>query len=144
MISPRTKKLSIRQQCNLIGLNRSSYYLKPLGFTDEDLQIIRRIDEIFTEHPYYGTRRMGCVLRNEGYKIGRKRVRRYYIHLGIATIYPKMNLSKRNFEHKVYPYLLKGITITSPNHVWSADITYIRLTEGFVYLAAIIGIVAKF
>ncbi len=138
MINPRNKKLSVRQQCDLIGLNRSTYYLKPKGFTPEDLKIMRRMDEIFTEHPYYGTRRMAFVLNSEGYKISRKRVRRYYVHLGLEAIYPKMNLSRRNFEHKVYPYLLKDVIISYPNHVWSADITYIRLREGFVYLVAII------
>ncbi|MBM3610929.1 MAG: IS3 family transposase [Alphaproteobacteria bacterium] len=138
MINPRNKKLSVRQQCDLIGINRATYYLKPKGLTQEDLQIIRRMDEIFTEHPYYGTRRMACVLSKEGYKISRKRVRRYYVHLGLEAIYPKMNLSRRNFEHKVYPYLLRDVTIAYPNHVWSADITYIRLREGFVYLVAII------
>lgn len=138
MISPRYKKLSIRDQCDLIGLNRSSYYFKEKPLKKEDLEVMRRIDEIFTEHPFYGTRRMVCVLNNEGYKIGRKRVRRYYQLLGIKTIYPKMNLSKRNLEHKIYPYLLRDVPIIAPNQVWSADITYIRLREGFVYLVAII------
>ena len=138
MISRDYKKLSIRNQCDLIGLNRSSYYFKEKSLSKEDLEIMRRIDEIFTEYPFLGPRRMVCLLANEGYKIGRKKASRYYQLLGLKTIYPKMNLSKRNLEHKVYPYLLKGLPITRPNQVWSADITYIRLREGFVYLVAII------
>jgi putative transposase len=96
------------------------------------------MDEIFTEHPYYGTRRMMHILRSEGYMVGRKKMRRYYQILGIETIYPKMNLSKRNQAHKVYPYLLNGLDIIKPNQVWSMDITYVRLKQGFVYLCAII------
>lgn len=138
MVSKNDKKLSIRRQCELIGLNRSSYYFKEKPITREDLEILRRMDEIFTEHPYYGARRMAFVLNGEGYEIGRKKVRRYYQLLGIEAIYPKMNLSKRNLDHKVYPYLLKDVPIIAPNQVWSADITYIRLKEGFVYLVAII------
>ena len=138
MIRPRCKKLSIRQQCELVGLNRSSYYFKEKPLSKEDLEIMHRIDEIFTEYPFLGPRRMVCILANEGYKIGRKKASRYYQLLGLKTIYPKMNLSKRNLEHRVYPYLLKGLPIIRPNQVWSADITYIRLREGFVYLVAII------
>ena len=138
MISHRYKKLSIRQQCELIGLNRSSYYLKAKPLTKEDLKMMRRIDEIFTDYPFYGPRRMVCALKDEGYSIGRKKVRRYYQLLGLRTVYPKMNLSRRNLEHKVYPYLLRNVPIIVPNQVWSADITYIRLREGFVYLVAVI------
>ncbi len=96
------------------------------------------MDEIFTEHPYYGNRRMMHVLRAEGFTIGRKRIRRYYQILGIEAIYPKMNLSRRNQAHKIYPYLLRGLAITRPNQVWSMDITYVRLKQGFVYLCAVI------
>lgn len=138
LIDKGHKVLSISRQCELLGLNRSSYYFKPKGLDAEDYAIMRKMDEIFTEHPYYGTRRMKHVLRVEGYKIGRKRIKRYYEILGIETIYPKMNLSRRNQAHKVYPYLLKGLEIKRPNHVWSADITFIRLRQGFVYLVAII------
>lgn len=138
LIDKEHKRLSIKRQCELLGLNRSSYYFKPKGFSVEDYAIMRRMDEIFTEHPYYGTRRMKAILEKEGYTIGRKRISRYYQVLGIETIYPKMNLSRRNQAHKVYPYLLKGLEIQKPNQVWSADITFIRLRQGFVYLVAII------
>lgn len=132
------KQISIKRQCELLALNRSSYYAKPTGLSDEDQRLLNRMDEIFTEHPYYGTRRMMHALRVEGYAIGRKKTRRYYKILGIEAIYPKMNLSKRNQAHKVYPYLLKGLAIIRPNQVWSMDITYIRLKQGFIYLCAVI------
>ena len=96
------------------------------------------IDETYTAHPYYGSRRMSKYLQAKGYDVGRKALRRYYSIMGLAAVYPKMNLSKRNQAHKVYPYLLKGLEITGPNHVWSTDITYIRMFQGFVYLVAII------
>lgn len=131
-------QLSIKQQCELLELNRSSYYARPSGITPDDQKILNRMDEIFTEHPYYGNRRMMHVLRAEGIMIGRKKVRRHYQILGIEAIYPKMNLSKRNQAHKVYPYLLSGLAITRVNQVWSMDITYIRLKQGFVYLCAVI------
>lgn len=132
------KELNIKQQCELLGLNRSSYYASPVGLHPHEQNILNRMDEIFTEHPYYGNRRMMHVLREEGIMIGRKRVRRYYQILGIEAIYPKMNLSKRNQAHKVYAYLLRGLAITRVNQVWSMDITYIRLRQGFVYLCAVI------
>ena len=131
-------QISIKQQCALLELNRSSYYSELSGLKPYEQQILNRMDEIFTEHPYYGTRRMMHVLRAEGFTVGRKRIRRYYQLLGIEAIYPKMNLSKRNQDHKVYPYLLRGLAILKPNQVWSMDITYIRLKQGFVYLCAVI------
>jgi putative transposase len=138
LIEMNNEQLSIKKQCDLLGLNRSSYYTKPIGLQPQELQILNRMDEIFTDHPYYGNRRMMHVLRAEGYRVGRKKVRRYYQILGIEAIYPKINLSKRNQAHKVYPYLLRDLEITRPNQVWSMDITYVRLKQGFVYLCAII------
>lgn len=131
-------QLSIKRQCELVELNRASYYAKATGLKAHEYKVLNKMDEIFTQHPYYGTRRMVHALRAEGYSVGRKKVRRYYQILGIEAIYPKMNLSKRNQAHKVYPYLLKGLIITAPNQVWSMDITYVRLKQGFVYLCAII------
>lgn len=133
-----TTQLSIKRQCALLGLNRSSYYVRSSGLKPCEQEVLNRMDEIFTEHPYYGNRRMMHVLRAEGFIIGRKRVRRYYQLLGIEAIYPKMNLSKRNQAHKVYPYLLRDLIITRSNQVWSMDITYIRLKQGFAYLCAVI------
>lgn len=130
--------LSITRQCELIELNRASYYYRSkTELNAEDYKIMRRIDEIFTSHPYYGTRRMSYVLRSEGLNASRKMVRKYYQIMGIEAIYPKMNLSRRNQAHKVYPYLLNDIEVVRPNQVYCADITYIRLKYGFVYLVAI-------
>lgn len=137
MIEPMPN-LSIARQCELIELNRSSYYYRIKSMLDEnDYKIMRRIDEIFTEHPYYGARRMAHVLSTEGLSVSRKKVRKYYQLLAIEAVYPKINLSRRNQAHKVYPYLLHGLKVSYPNQVYCADITYIRLKCGFVYLVAV-------
>lgn len=138
MIDTNCENLSIAAQCHLISINKSSYYYKPKGFSQRDLDIMKIIDEIYTEHPYFGARRMSKNLEPFGLAIGRKAVSRYYKIMGIEAVYPKKNLSKRNQAHKIYPYLLKGVEITRANQVWSSDITYIRMAQGFVYLVAII------
>jgi putative transposase len=138
MINSTDNKLSVTEQCKLLSISRSSYYYKPRGLSEEDLEIMKNIDEIYTEHPYYGTRRMSKYLQLSGHAVGRKVVRRYYQVMGLEAVYPKANLSKRNQAHKIYPYLLRDIKIERVNQVWSADITYIRLEQGFVYLVAII------
>ena len=138
MVDKECEMLSIRGQCELIDLPRANYYYQPKGWSPEELALLRLIDEIYTEHPYYGTRRMSKELEDYGYEIGRKGVRHYYTILGLSAIYPKINLSKRNQVHKVYPYLLRGLKVNHSNHVWSMDITYIRLAHGFVYLTAVI------
>lgn len=138
MIDVNDQMLSISSQCRLLAINRASYYYKPKGISTKDLEIMNIIDETYTAHPYYGTRRMSKYLESKGYNIGRKGLRRYYRIMGLEAVYPKKNLSKRNQAHKVYPYLLRNLEITETNQVWSADITYIRLNQGFVYLVAII------
>ena len=131
-------KLTISRQCELLDLNRSSYYYSSRQFLDEtDHRIMRRIDEVFTERPYYGTRRMSYILRSEGMNVSRKMVRKYYEIMGIEAVYPKMNLSRRNQAHKIYRYLLRDLEVTKVNQVYCADITYIRIKHGFVYLVAI-------
>jgi len=130
--------ISIRRQCELIKLSRSSLYYKSRPISDEELAVINKVDEIYTEHPYFGTRRMLKELEDYGINIGRQQVGSYYKILGLEAVYPKINLSKRNYEHKVYPYLLRHLPINRVNQVWSADVTYIRLKHGFVYLVAII------
>lgn len=137
MIEPGFNQLTITQQCKLLDINRSSYYYKPTGLSSEDLRIMAVIDEVYTMHPYFGMRRMARHLQAQGFELGRKSIRRYYRIMGLEAVYPRMNLSRRNQAHKVYPYLLKGLDVTRPNQVWSADITYIRLNQGFVYLVAI-------
>lgn len=119
-------------------MSRSSYYYEPQPVSEDDLHLLRKIDEIYTECPYYGTRRMVVELEDYDFYVGRDKVRSCYKILGLEAIYPKPDLSARHHEHKVYPYLLRNMTVNHVNHVWSADITYIRLTKGFVYLVAII------
>ncbi len=131
-------KISLYRKCELLGIYRSNIYYEPVRVSESKIHLLNKIDEIYTEHPYYGTRRMVQELRDYGYYIGRDLVRSCYQILGLETIYPKINLSKRNFEHKIYPYLLRDVDIKSVNQVWSADITYIRMAHGFVYLVAVI------
>jgi putative transposase len=138
MVDRDCSNLSVTRQCDLLLINKSTYYYKPQGLTERDLEIMKIIDEIYTEHPYFGARRMSKHLVSFGINIGRKSVSRYYRIMAIEAIYPKMNISKRNQAHKIYPYLLKGVEITKVNQVWSTDITYIRMAQGFVYLVAII------
>jgi putative transposase len=137
MIETNHQELSIRKQCQLLGLNRSNIYYEAKGESEENICLMKLLDEEYTRHPFKGVRRMTVYLREFGYLINEKRVRRLLRLMGIEAIYPKRNLSKSNAEHKKYPYLLKGLAITKPNQVWCTDITYIRLSQGFVYLIAI-------
>lgn len=130
-------KLSIRRQCELLGLARSGLYRPPPAANDNDLVLMRRIDELFTAWPFLGSRRMTAMLRAEGYAINRKRVRRLMRRMGIAALGPKPRTSKPAPGHKVFPYLLRGLTIERPNQVWCADITYIPIGRGFLYLVAV-------
>jgi putative transposase len=131
-------RLSIRRQCVLLGVSRSGYYYRPRGISLEDQLILNELDRIYTKWPYYGSRRMSKELCRRGYRAGRKRVRRLMRVLGVRAIYPKKRLSIPNKEHKVYPYLIKGVNVDRSGKVWAADITYIKLSHGFVYLVAII------
>jgi putative transposase len=131
--------LSISEQCRLIELPRSSFYYQPVQTVDHYmLQLMALIDEEFTRHPHLGTRTMRQYLRSIGHTVNRKRVQHLYCLMGLEAIYPKPDLSKPNKAHKIYPYLLRGVPITACNQVWSTDITYIRLQNGFAYLMAII------
>lgn len=128
------------RQCALAWVSRSVIYMhkNPLIIDEEDLHIKRLLDEEFTRHPFYGTRRMVAILRMGGYVINRKRVQRLMREMGLAGMAPGPNTSKAHPENKVYPYLLRGVSVVRPNHVWSTDITYIRLAHGFAYLVAVI------
>lgn len=137
LIGPVTE-LSIRRQCELLELSRNNLYYKPKPISNAELAVLKKIDEIYTEHPYYGTRRMIQELKDYGINIGRQQVRSCYKTLGLEAIYPKINLSNLNHEHKIYPYLLRHLSVTRVNKVWSADVTYVRLKHGFVCLVAII------
>jgi putative transposase len=130
--------LSVKAQAELLQLNRSSLYYKPRTPSDEELTIQRRIDEIYTEYPFYGSRRITAVLGREGHLVNRKAIQHHMQQMGIAGICPGPNLSRRNQQHQVYPYLLRGLSISAPNQVWGIDITYIRMSRGWMYLVAVI------
>lgn len=138
LIEPDNKEISVRRQCELLGLNRSNVYYEPVGVTEERLRLMHRVDEIFTEYPFYGSRRIQETLEREGIRVGRERVQRYMREMGLRAIYPKRSLSKRHPGYKIYPYLLRDKEISGPNAVWVTDITYLRLKRGFVYLTATI------
>lgn len=137
LIEPGDAALSVARQCQLLDLARSSYYYQPGSESEENLRLMHLIDKQYTRTPFYGSRRMTAWLRTEGYEVNRKRVQRLMQVMGIEAIYPKPRLSQ-GAEHRVYPYRLRGVTIERPRHVWSADITYIRLRTGFLYLMAIL------
>lgn len=132
------RDISVNRQCQLLDLNRTTLHYKPVEPSEEEIKIKHRIDEIYREFPYYGYRRITKQLKKDGFETGTTAVRRHMHEMGITTIYPVPNTSKRNMEHKVYSYLLQGLSITGPNQVWGIDITYIRLNRGWLYLVAII------
>jgi len=133
-------EVPVVRQCILAGVCRSKLYagLKPKNMDEFDLQLIDLIDKEYTKHPFFGSRRMAVVLRAAGHKVNRKRVQRLMRVMGLAGMAPGPNTSRPHPEHKVHPYLLRGVPVVRPNQVWSTDITYIRLARGFVYLMAII------
>jgi putative transposase len=130
--------ISICRQCELIGLPRASFYYEPAGESAENLLLMRLLDEQYTRTPFYGVLKMAAWLRENGHPVNCKRVRRLLRLMGLEAIYPKPRLSLLSPGHQVYPYLLRGVRVTHVNQVWSADITYVRLLGGFVYLVAII------
>jgi putative transposase len=138
MIEVGHPEISIRRQCELLGLNRSSYYYIPGTESSENLALMRWIDEQYMRTPFYGWPRMTETLRRQGYEVNHKRVQRLMRVMGLQAIYPKTRPKSALAEHKIYPYLLHGLAITRPNQVWSTDITYIPMVNGFMYLVAII------
>jgi len=131
--------LSVREQCRLLSVPRSTLYYQPAETKAEDLLLMRRLDEQYTATPFYGVERMTACLQRQGFRIGHNRVRRLLRLMGLETLYPKPRLSVPGGpEHRVYPYLLRGLRIDHANQVWSSDITYIRLRQGFAYLVAIL------
>ena len=139
MLDRADKALSVRRQCALVGVARSGVYRvrKPANDND-DAGLMRRIDELFTAWPFLGSRRMTAMLRAEGVNVNRKRVQRLMRLMGIAALGPKPKTSKPALGHRIYPYLLRNVTIERANHVWAADITYVPIGRGFLYLVAII------
>jgi putative transposase len=138
MLDRAAKGLSIRRQCALLGVARSGVYRPKKPANDNDLELMRRIDETFTAWPFLGSRRMAAMLKAEGEPINRKRVQRLMRKIGIAALGPKPRTTTPAPGHKIYPYLLRNLTIDRPNQVWAADITYIPIGRGFLYLVAII------
>jgi putative transposase len=138
MVEPSNKSVPLKAQAQILSLSRSSLYYNPVGPSESEVRLKHRIDEIYTKHPVYGSRRINVMLRRDGWDVNRKRVQRCMREMGIAGICPGPNLSKRNMEHRIYPYLLRNVTPNRPNHVWGIDITYIRLKHGWMYLVAVI------
>jgi putative transposase len=136
-ISAKHPNLSVSRQCDLLGLCRSSFYYQSANDNTSDLELMGLIDRQFLETPYYGSRRMTAILRRAGHVVNRKRVRRLMSLMSLAVIWQKPNTSKPNPEHKIYPYLLRELTVGRPNQVWATDITYIPMPKGFLYLAVI-------
>lgn len=137
MIEPKQEEISLRRQCELVGLARSSWYYEPAQESELNLTLMRLIDEYHLKTPTYGRRNMTTWLRRQGYQVNPKRVGRLMKLMGLEAIYPKPQTSQKSPEHKIYPYLLRNYTIERPNQVWSTDITYIPMPHGFMYLVAI-------
>ena len=133
----REGRLSVRRQSELLGLSRSSLYYTPRGASAEDVALMRRLDELYLEHPFYGSRQMVRHLRREGTAVGRDRVRRLMRVMGLEALYCKPRTSVSHPEHRVYPYLLRGVKVERPDHVWCADLTYIPVSQGYLYLVAV-------
>jgi putative transposase len=131
-IEPRGPGLSIRRQCELLGLHRSSWYAKPREPTSDDLALMRRIDEQYLETPFYGSRRMAVELG-----VNRKRIQRLMRIMGLEAIYPKPRLSQHDPGHRIYPYLLRNVKVVRPDQVWSSDITYVPMAQGWMYLTVV-------
>lgn len=130
--------LSLVQQCQILNVNRSSYYYEQVEESEYNIGLMNLIDKEYTNHPFYGSRRMTVWLNGQGYSVNRKRVQRLMQKMGLEAIYPKRNLSKASPSHKKYKYLLKDVEASFPGHIWSTDITYIKLKTGFAYCTAII------
>jgi putative transposase len=144
LVEPWHPEISVRRQCDLLCVNRSGLYYQPVGESEKNLMLMRLIDEEYTRHPFYGSRRMTVWLCDQGHEVNRKRVSRLMEAMGIEAVYPKPKLSQSGEGHKIYPYLLEGVEVTRINQVWSTDITYIRMAEGFVYLVAVMDWFSRF
>ena len=140
----RAGKLSVARQCALLGLSRSSLYYEPKGESEENLALMRRIDELYMDCPFYGSRQMCRHLSREGRSVGRHRVRRLMRLMGLEAIYRKPRTSEPHPQHRVYPYLLGEVQVVAPNQAWCSDITYIPVRAGFLYLVAVMDWATRF
>lgn len=138
------ERICIERQCALVGLSRASFYYKARPETPQNLAMMRLLDEQYTRAPFYGVRRMTAMLKMQGHAVNEKRVRRLLRKMGLEAQYPKPRLSAANKENRIYPYLLRGVVIERANQVWSTDITYIRLWQGFIYLVAVMDWHSRF
>ena len=138
VVERRHPSLSIVRQCRLLDISRSGLYYQPVGISEEDLTLMKLIDRQYLATPFYGARKIAACLKGHGHLVNRKRVRRLMRLMGLKAIYRRPKTSKPTPGHKIYPYLLSGLKITRPNQVWAADITYIPMARGFLYLVAII------
>lgn len=139
----RSHAFPIKGQAKMLGLSRSTVYYKPRPVSAEDLKLMRRLDELHLDHPFAGARMLRDLLRREGVVVGRRHVATLMKRMGIEAIYRRPNTSKPALGHKIYPYLLRGVLIDRPNHVWAMDISYIPMRLGFVYLAAIVDVASR-
>lgn len=130
--------ISLNRQCQLLDLWKGAFYYRPVAMDPYNLELMDKIDQEYTKRPFYGSRKMTVYLNNQGHAVNRKRVQRLMRLMGLQAIYPGPNLSRRNHEHKIYPYLLRGVVIDRVNYVWSTDITYLRIQGGFMYLMAVL------
>ena len=137
MVERQRPSLSVARQCRALGISRSSLYYQPVGVSQEGLELMKLLDKQYLERPFFGSRRMAIWLRGQGYRINRKRVGRLMGEMGLRAIYRRPRTSKPGLGHRVYPYLLRSMRITRPNQVWAADITYVPMDRGFMYLVAI-------
>ncbi len=144
MVEPGHPTISIRRQCALLGLNRSTLYYQPAAESAFNLQLTRLIDEQYLQTPFYGWPRMTAHLRRQGYQVNGKRIRRLMRLMGLQAIYPKPRTTLAAKDHQIYPYLLRDLEITLPNQVWSADITYVPMRRGFMYLVAVLDWFSRF
>jgi len=143
-VEPGHPEISLRRQCELLGVNRSGLYYEPVGESAENLLLMRLIDQEYTRHPFLGSRRLVVWLGERGQVVNRKRVARLMDLMGIEAVYPKPKLSQPGEGHRIYPYLLRGTKVERVNQVWSTDITYIRMAQGFLYLVAVMDWFSRF
>jgi putative transposase len=142
-LQPRHGRLSIRRQCTLLNINRNRVYYKPVPEKPENLKMMNILDRHLTNHPTEGVRSMVLLLRDKGYPVGPKRIRRLFRIMGHHTIYRRKNLTKMGLKEYIRPYLLRDLQINRPNQVWSTDITYIPMKQGFMYLTAVMDVFSR-
>jgi putative transposase len=144
LVEKGNQELSVRHQCEMLSFNRSSLYYERIRLSEEDQRILEEMDQIYLDFPVYGSRRMSRELKRRGFKVGRLKARTLMRILGVEAIYPRKRLSFPDKEHQIYPYLLRDVSIDRPNVAWAADLTYIRLKHGFVYLVAVMDLYSRY